>query len=131
VSLYLELKGCLAGHESSCQEIETPAPRVRPRRLARRAAARCRAGRVEACIVLGHLARLGRGVRRSPRRAAALYRRACDMNRAFGCLALAGLFASGEGVVADPRRAAHLRARACQLEPLACEGGSQGDEASE
>jgi len=118
-ALFFRLKGCLAGHRGSCDDLQGDGARPRDKRQ-QAAEAACRRGDGKACLVLGHLLLEGGHGKRSARRAFAVYRKACDMSQAFGCLALARMFEQGRGVAADARRAESLRGRACSMDPLTC-----------
>src|SRR5690606_19011768 len=74
----------------------------------------CGHGDAEACLHLGAMAELGRGVRRDGAVAAERYRAACDLGEARGCAAAGALLTvGGKRLRPDPAEAAGLLARAC------------------
>ena len=83
--------------------------------------ARCDAGDLPACNVLGLMYEMGEGAKRNVDRAMGYYRRACEGGEALGCTSV-GLLYENRTAVVDDAEARRWYVRACDLdEQLGCD----------
>jgi TPR repeat protein len=93
-----------------------------PTRAAALYTSACQDNVLEACLNLGTMTALGRGMSKAdPVQAARLFAQVCDGGLAVGCANLAVLTSTGSGVPRDSSRAQVLYAKACALgDTIAC-----------